>query len=246
MEKVKAIQKVVDDYFFNNPSVSIIPAKDLMPYFIKANIFVKDEKNGLPIRKVLRQLDERNELHLLPNVIAERKTKNTNWFFGREKRTQIQPKAEKKRLQTKAEPLEKAVAKNRATSDESYILDICDEVLDLKGLRQHRFDFLRGDSGTKLPVDIYYLTLKLVIEYREKQHTEAVTFFDKRITNSGMTRGEQRKKYDELRRTEIPKNELELIEFDYSEFGHTKGERLLSNYEEDEQIIRKKLKKYIN
>lgn len=134
----------------------------------------------------------------------------------------------------------------RANSDEAYILDICDEILNLKGLRQHRFDFLRGDSGTKLPVDIYYPTLKLVIEYREKQHSEEVAFFDKRITSSGISRGEQRKRYDELRRTEIPKNELELIEFDYSEFGHTKGKRLLRNYEEDERVIREKLKKQCN
>lgn len=245
MEKVKAIQKVVEDYFYNNPSVSIIPAKDLMPYFIKANIFTKDEKNGLPIRKVLRQLDERNELHLLPNVIAERKAKNTNWFFGRVNGTQEQPKAVNKTLQNKAKPLNKPLVKNRATSDEAYVLDICDEVLGLKGLRQYRFDFLRGDSGTKLPVDIYYPALELVIEYREKQHTEEVAFFDKRITNSGISRGEQRKKYDELRRTEIPKNGFELIEFDYSEFGHTKGKHLLRNREEDEKIIREKLKKYI-
>ncbi|HBR11622.1 MAG TPA: hypothetical protein DD740_05325 [Chryseobacterium sp.] len=148
-------------------------------------------------------------------------------------------------MQTKAEPLKKAVEKNRATSDEAYILAICDEVLCLKGLRQHRFDFLRGDSGTKLPVDIYYPTLKLVIEYREKQHSEEVKFFDKKITVSGTNRGEQRKKYDELRRTEIPKNGLDLIEFDYSEFGHTKGKRLLRNREEDERIIREKLKNYI-
>lgn len=134
----------------------------------------------------------------------------------------------------------------RGDSDEAYILDICDEVLGLKGLRQHRFDFLRGDSGTKLPVDIFYPTLELAIEYREKQHTEEVAFFDKRVTSSGISRGEQRRKYDELRRTEIPKNELELIEFDYSELGHTKGKRLLRNKEEDEKIIREKLKKHIS
>lgn len=133
----------------------------------------------------------------------------------------------------------------RGNSDEAYILNICDEILNLKGLRQHRFDFLRGDSGTKLPVDIYYPTLKLVIEYREKQHTEAVVFFDKRITPSGISRAEQRKRYDELRRTEIPKNGLDLIVFDYLEFGHTKGKRLLRNKEEDERTIRGKLKNYI-
>ncbi len=242
MEKVKAIQKVVEDYFANNPSESLIPAKDLMPYFIKANIFVQDQKNGLPIRKILRRLDENNQLHLLPNVIAERKAKNTIWFFGRTKGSKVLPNTEKKEIVFQ----DKIILNKRANSDEAYILNFCDEILNVKGLRQHRFDFLRGDSGTKLPVDIYYPTLKLVIEYREKQHTEAVAFFDKRITSSGISRGEQRKRYDELRRTEIPKNGLELIEFDYSEFGHTKGKRLLRNREEDEKIIEIKVYKYIS
>jgi len=133
----------------------------------------------------------------------------------------------------------------RANRDETYVLDICDKILNLKGLRQHRFDFLRGDTGIKLPVDIYYPTLKLVIEYRETQHTEEVSFFDKRMTSSGISRGKQRKKYDELRRTEIPKNNLELIELDYSEFGHTNGKLLLRNKVKDEKIIREKLKMYI-
>lgn len=242
MEKIKHIQKVVEDYFANNPSVSLIPAKDLMPYFIKANIFVQDQKNGLPIRKILRELDNNNQLHLLPNVIAERKTKNTSWFFGRMKGAKVLPKTEKKEIVFQ----DKIILNKRDNSDEAYILNICDEILNLKGLRQHRFDFLRGDSGTKLPVDIYYPTLKLVIEYREKQHTEEVAFFDKRLTSSGISRGEQRKKYDELRRTEIPKNGLGLTEFDYSEFGNTKGKRLLRNRKEDERIIREKLKKHTN
>lgn len=56
------------------------------------------------------------------------------------------------------------VPTKRDHSDEAYILDICDTLLKQKGLRQHRFDFLRGDSGVKLPVDAYYPTLNLVIE----------------------------------------------------------------------------------
>jgi len=96
-EKIKAIQKVVEDFFRENPSVAEIPAKDLMPYFIKANIFVQDQKNGLPIRKILRELDENNQLHLLPNLIAKRKATNTNWFFGRMTGSKILPKTEKKK-----------------------------------------------------------------------------------------------------------------------------------------------------
>lgn len=70
-------------------------------------------------------------------------------------------------------------SKPRSQSDESYVIDLCDEVLRQKALRQFRFDFLRGDSGTKLPVDAYYPSLNLVIEFKEKQHTEEVKFFDK-------------------------------------------------------------------
>ncbi|MDV3858721.1 hypothetical protein CMT88_11535 [Elizabethkingia anophelis] len=141
--------------------------------------------------------------------------------------------------------LETKKVSNREHSDEAYILNLCDELLGLLGLRQHRFDFLKGDSGTKLPVDIYYPRLKLVIEYREKQHSEEVKFFDQRKTSSGMTRGEQRKKYDELRRIEIPKNDISLIEFDYSEFEHKKTKKLSREREKDIKIIETKLKNYI-
>lgn len=132
---------------------------------------------------------------------------------------------------------------SRSTSDESYIIDLCDEVLKQKASRQHRFDFLRGDSGTRLPVDAYYASLNLVIEFKEKQHTEEVKFFDKKQTVSGVGRGEQRKLYDQRRRDVLPKHGIKLIELDYSDFEHTNGKKLMRNREEDLKIIKEKLKK---
>lgn len=132
--------------------------------------------------------------------------------------------------------------KPRSQSDESYIIDLCDEVLKQKALRQHRFDFLTGDSGTKLPVDAYYPALNLVVEFKEKQHTEIVSFFDKRQTVSGVGRGEQRRLYDQRRRDELPRHGINLIEFDYSEFEHSHGKKLIRN-SEDVKVIIKKLKK---
>jgi hypothetical protein len=126
-------------------------------------------------------------------------------------------------------------------NDESYIIDLCDEVLKLKGSRQHRFDFLRGDTGVKLPVDVYYPSLNMVIEYYERQHTETVKFFDKRITASGISRGEQRKHYDEWRKVELPKNGINLIVFDYSEFEHTSNKRLVRDNIKNLEIIKRKL-----
>ena len=61
---------------------------------------------------------------------------------------------------------------------------ICDKVLNEKSIKQHRFDFLRGDSGVKLPVDAYYPNLNLVIEYREKQLADEAPNFEARIANT--------------------------------------------------------------
>ncbi|MDG4949630.1 hypothetical protein NLM59_01725 [Weeksellaceae bacterium KMM 9724] len=139
----------------------------------------------------------------------------------------------------------KLLSKNKAHNDEAYIIDLCDIVLQSEGIRQHRFDFLRGDTGVKLPVDCYYPNLNLVIEYYERQHSETVKFFDKRMTSSGISRGEQRKRYDDLRKTELPKNGIKLIIFDYSEFQHRSNKRLIRNSEEDFKIVSNRLKGFI-
>jgi hypothetical protein len=138
-----------------------------------------------------------------------------------------------------------------STKDEHYVLDICDKVLRQTSSRQHKFDFLFGDTNSngtaaKLPVDAYYDKLKLVIEYRERQHTESVTFFDKpdRMTVSGVHRGEQRKIYDERRRKLIPKNGLKLIEISYTDFNHDNQKRIIRNEKQDTEVIREFLKAY--
>lgn len=136
--------------------------------------------------------------------------------------------------------------------DENYVLDLCDEVLRLTCRRQHRFDFLRGDPNKKgktvlLPVDGYYQPLGLVIEYRERQHTEVVKFFDKpdHITVSGVHRGEQRRIYDERRKLLIPQNNLTLVEISYSNFNYNTHKRIIRNRNKDYEIIKKILSKYI-
>ena len=67
--------------------------------------------------------------------------------------------------------------RQRQNSDEYYVIGLCNEVLGQTASQQHRFEFLRGDTGCKLPVDAYYEQLNLVVEYCETQHTEAAPFF---------------------------------------------------------------------
>src|SRR5688500_2545073 len=84
--------------------------------------------------------------------------------------------------------------RGRVHSDEFYVLDLCDETLGEPGLRQHRFPWLLGDPSPKtgrtvtLPVDGYWPTRNLVVEFYERQHSEAVPFFKPdRLTVSGVS-----------------------------------------------------------
>ena len=245
MSKIDQINNVVASYFSNNKTVTLVPAKDLMPYFILAGIFPKDHKNGLPIRNILRALDSKNQLAKLPHVLAERKDSNTNWFFSSTPTTNpIIPKADK--------TLKNKIKTPKPTnSDEHYVIDLCDEILNQKAQRQHRFSFLVGDpnpKGTcsKLPVDAYYPELNIVIEFREKQHTQEVPFFDKPnlFTVSGVNRSEQRKRYDQKRRDILPQHGIKLIEIDFFQLTHNAKGKLLREQNNDYKAISTILKPY--
>lgn len=130
--------------------------------------------------------------------------------------------------------------------DEDYIVALCDELLGLTAERQCKFAFLLGDIGQRggrahLPVDAFYDELNLAIEYRELQHTEAVAVMDYRHTISGVSRAEQRRKYDQRRRAVLPAYDIRLIELDYSMFEHDTKKRLKRNIDADREVLRKVL-----
>lgn len=142
--------------------------------------------------------------------------------------------------------------KRRKNSDEHYIINLCDDVLGKQASRQHCFDFLRGDAcmnypfGKMLPVDAYYESLNLVVEYYERQHTESVKHFNKKNTISGVNRDEQRKKYDERRREILPKHGIDIVILSYTDFKHDTRKRLVKDKNADIEIIKRKLIKYID
>lgn len=243
IQKINRICEVIALFFEKNVSASKIPAKDLMSNFICAGIFPADHKNGLPIRKILRELDETNQLKLIPYVLPERKQSNTNWYFIRLNEKLVSVEA------IVMTSVTKSVTTSRSNSDEAYVIDLVDELIQQKGQRQHRFDFLLGDPGidgrrAKLPVDVYYPSLNLVVEYREYQHTSAVRFFDKpdKITASGVHRGEQRKIYDQRRRDVLPENGIKLVELSHTSFTYDKNNRICRSLKDDKRIIMEILK----
>ncbi len=140
----------------------------------------------------------------------------------------------------------------RENCDEHYVIDLCDVVLGKKASRQHCFDFLRGDAsatfplGKKLPVDAYYDSLNLVVEYYERQHTESVHLFNKKSTVSGVSRDKQRRIYDDRRRSVLPQNGIDLVVLSYSDFSHNAQKRLVRNRKADIEVVKQKLLKYID
>jgi hypothetical protein len=192
---------------------------------------------------VLRELDRKKQLYLIPYALPERKLKNTNWYFIRSEKEIALPITKKKK---------KIFISNqtsRRDSDESYVVDICDQILGQKGLRQYRFEFLLGDVGKngtkrKLPVDVYYPSLNIVIEYMEVQHRKPVKHFDKThiMTISGVHRGEQRKIYDQRRRTVLPQKGIKLIEIPCNIFLCNNQNKIIRNSEKDLSIIKDFLK----
>ncbi|GEM_PF-991298 len=159
--------------------------------------------------------------------------------------------SEKVQSPAKSQNIDSESQKSRNNSDETYIIDLCDEVLHAKASRQHRFPFLLGDGANpvSLPVDAYYEELNLVIEYYELQHMESVNFFDKpeKMTVSGVSRGEQRKIYDQRRRDVLPQHGISLVIFNYSDFNFeaSKNKRLIRNHDIDVKVVYEKLKDYL-
>jgi hypothetical protein len=119
---------------------------------------------------------------------------------------------------TRAAVPRRAAGRARLGSDEAYVLGLVSKLLDEQPMLQHRFDWLVGDANAsgnraRLPVDAFFPKANLVVEYRERQHEEAVAFFDKpdRMTVSGVHRGEQRRMYDKRREIEIPRHGIRLL-----------------------------------
>jgi len=249
MDRVDEINVVINEFFKCSPTLALIPSKDLMPEFIKAGVFSKDHKNGRPIRDLLRDLDKANMLYRIPAVHAVRKLKNTYWYFSNTNNNHAQPVTVLPSAVMVRD--NSSVTRSKMNSDEQYIIDLCDQILEMKGSRQHRFDFLVGDRSAagraaKLPVDVYYPILSLVIEYRESQHFNKNKFFDKTdiVTVSGVDRGRQRRLYDMRRERVLPGHGIELLIIPYTSFSYNSNGKIIRKSETDSNIVKRLLKNY--
>ena len=243
-EIVSQINEVVSAYFLENPETEWIPAKAIMPSLIKAGVFIKDVKKGLPLRKVLRLLDQDNALDSLSFLHAERNENSTYWYFVREGGSY-----------TPKEPINEVTNKQKAirrreSSDEYYLIGLINELLSAKASHQHTFDFLLGDyhkngkTRTELPLDAYYSEKNLVIEFLDKSNSESIN--QDKMTISGVTRAEQRDIYRKRKQGVLRANDINLIEIDYARFDCDAEQNLSRNRENDVTLLKEILKHYIS
>jgi ATP adenylyltransferase len=131
----------------------------------------------------------------------------------------------------------------RTQSDEKYILDLVARVLAEPDYRwQHRFPTLLGDPDLDgkqmpLPVDGYFPRHRLIIEYWERQHSAPVPIMDEGMTVSGVSRGDQRRLYDQRRQAWANANEMRLVILDYRGFETDNQGRLVRDEARDLQAV---------
>lgn len=239
--KINTINECVKSYFDTNQDTDWIPVKDLMSDLVKAGVFNKDIKKGLPLRKVLRALDKNDQLASIPRLHAERKDENTYWYFVQEGKT-FEPKPTTYRVSEKPKFI-------KEESDEYYLIGLCNAYLESKASHQHTFEDLLGDlhkdgySRTALPIDAFYEDLNVAIELTEKNFPED-DVYDKpeKKTISGVNRAAQRKRYTKIKKDYLTKNEIQLIEIDYNLFTLDSRYRLVRDLEKDTKIINNTLK----
>ena len=244
---IKEINTVASEFFEANKNEKWIAAKKLMPPLVSAGVFNKDVKNGQPLRKVLRELDKESALDQIPLLHAERSEETIYWYFVREGEQYVSADAtgiNTKKGQAKAE-LE--------GRDESYVIGLCDQILDEVSTKQHTFSFLLGDfhkdgfTRTKLPVNAFYSKSNLVILFADKQLNADFEASEKasKITSTGVTRSEQKQIYDQRKTDLIIKNEINLLHINSSMFACGPHKGLLRETEKDMVVLNKALATYL-
>ena len=244
----KKINEAVDAYFDSNLSTDFFAAKKLMPQLIENGAFDRDKKKGMPLRQFLRALDKNGELDSIPRVYAERIGIDIYWYFVREGAKFISNHV------TEAPNAKQQRAIERSNSDEVYLMDLIDELLNETGSRKHTFEYLLGDlhqngeTRTKLPIDLFYADLKLAIEIVEhpQKLKDAANSKEEKLTVSGITRAEQRLKYTYRKKTTLTKKDKAFIEIPLEKFKVNDSSGLLRNKEDDKRVLRDLLSDFVH
>ena len=124
-------------------------------------------------------------------------------------------------------------------ADASYVLNLCDLLLEETSYRNHRFPFLVGDRGKTLPVAAYYSKLNLVIDYHEGSYQEAV------YLGFGASHVmDERYRYGQRKRNVLLEQGISLVELYAADFLHDARGRLKRFPEPVRSVLQERLEPF--
>lgn len=85
-EIVKKMSADIQAYLVEN-NLERVKSKDMMPFLIEKGYFPHDRKKGYPLRQIMNDLKNSEELHLMPQAApeileVENKKPSTYWYFS--------------------------------------------------------------------------------------------------------------------------------------------------------------------
>ena len=130
-EQIFETRFAISDYFKDHPGTTKFPAKDLMPYLEQKKIFKKTQGERTPIENLLDKMNERDHINVFPWALGEGDPHRLQWSFVFLEGYSLRELEER--------IPDEQTSKFIELGDENYLLDLCDEILDQKALRQHLF-----------------------------------------------------------------------------------------------------------
>ena len=84
-ERIRLIDQLIYRYLERTrlDETQVVKPADVMPYLVAHEVYSSDHREGLPLRKDLRKLDELNQLSRIRTLQVERKARNRYWSFRR-------------------------------------------------------------------------------------------------------------------------------------------------------------------
>ncbi|NLV63661.1 MAG: hypothetical protein GXY12_09790 [Clostridiaceae bacterium] len=80
-ERVKALDRLIQEFLHKTNQNGMVKPKDVMPYLIEKGVYSSDNRNGNPLRRDLRRLKKMNRLGDIKVLADVPKKKNTYWYF---------------------------------------------------------------------------------------------------------------------------------------------------------------------
>lgn len=224
LKKTTQINIVLKEYFELNKNVQKVPVAFMMPYFVLAGIYKKDDSKGTSIKNLLRNLEAKQALKTIPFAKSYKGQVYTKWYFVR-----AEYKPEKNQI---SKPKTEIKLPYRET-DASYILGLCKKILNSSSGHQIKIDFSKLSDNPvakpeKVKVDSYFEEYHLAVIYQDKK------YFDLLKTHK-ITKPEK-SKFESIG--------LKLLLISYKNFPHDTAGKIKRNIQKDLEIVRNLLEPF--